>query len=207
MTQVNLLPTDIKVRQQTRRTMALVVAAGMAVFGLLFFVYVLQSARLVREQHKLTAQEQVNSGLQAQFSSLAQFQDLKNTLAARRALVTEVESGEVQWSGVLRDVSMVIPDNMYLTSLTGSVNPTAAAAGAAPTVTSGVGLVGSMQFQGVAGDYPTVSKWLTRVEEVTGWVNPWANSATKDSASSDGRVNFTGSLDLSLEATVHGGVQ
>jgi Tfp pilus assembly protein PilN len=135
---------------------------------------------------------------------LAQFQDLKQTVASRQALVAEVESGEVQWSGILRDVSMVIPDNMYLTSLAGSVNSSSAAAGAAPAVVSGVGLIGNIQFQGIAGDYPTVAKWLTRVEEVTGWVNPWANSATKDSAASDGRVNFNGSLDLSLDATIHG---
>jgi Tfp pilus assembly protein PilN len=202
MTQVNLLPTDIKVRQQTRRTMALVMAAGVAVFGVLFFVFVLQSARLVREQHKLSQQESVNSGLQTQIASLARFQQLKQTVAARQALVQEVETGEVEWSGVLRDVSMVIPDNVYLSAMSGSTGSTGVAGAPISTVAG----AGSIQFQGTAADFPTLSKWLTRLEEVTGWVNPWTTTAARSDTSA-GRVDFSGSVDLSTDATVQGGPQ
>jgi Tfp pilus assembly protein PilN len=201
MTQVNLLPTDIKVRQQTRRTMALVMAAGVAVFGVLFFVFVLQSARLVREQRNLARQDGINSGLQIQIASLAPFQQLKQTVAARQALVLEVETGEVEWSGVLRDVSMVIPDNVYLSAMSGTTGT-----GVAGAPVSTVAGAGSIQFQGTAADFPTLSKWLTRLEEVTGWVNPWTTTAARGD-SSGGRVAFSGSVDLTTDATIQAGPQ
>jgi Tfp pilus assembly protein PilN len=197
MTQVNLLPTDVKVEQQVRRRTSLVVAAGVAVVGLLFFVFVLQSARLRSAQEQLSAQQAVNGGLSTRIASLAPFQQLKSTVAAHQALLTAVETGEVQWSGILRDVSMVQPDQMVLTSLSGSVGPSGPAA-----VGPQAGLIGGIQFTGTVLDNPTLAKWLTRLEQVTGWVNPWVSSASKDTGS--GHVNFSGSVDLSTEATVHG---
>ena len=177
MTQVNLLPTDTKVRQQVRRTTGLVIAAGVAVFCFLFFVFVLQSGRLANEQHALSAQQAVNTGLSTQIASLSRFQDLKETVAAHQALLTAVEAGEVHWSGILRDASMVLPDQLVLTSMSGSVNQ--AVGGAAGP---GAGLIGGIQFSGISVDNPTLAKWLTRLEEVTGWVNPWVSSASKDAA-------------------------
>ena len=199
MTQVNLLPAEIKIRKQVRRTTALVVSAGVAVVAFLFFVFVLQSARLVSVNGTLQQQQDVNSSLNTQVASLTQFEQLKQTLASREALLNSLESGEVLWSGVLRDVSMVIPDQVYLTSL--SADAGGQQAGAVPGAT----MVGGIQFGGVAADYPTVSKWLTRLEEVTGWVNSWVGSASE--SGTDGRVTFSGSVDLTSEATVHGAPQ
>jgi Tfp pilus assembly protein PilN len=200
MTQVNLLPADIKIREQVRRTTALVVSAGVAVVAFLFFVFVLQSARLVRVNGNLQRQEGVNSSLNTQIASLARFEELKKTLASRQALLSSLESGEVLWSGVLRDVSMVIPDQVYLTSLSAAIGGQQGAA-ASP----GLSQVGSIQFGGIAADYPTVAKWLTRLEEVTGWVNPWVSSASESGPG--GHIGFSGSVDLTSEATVHGAPQ
>jgi Tfp pilus assembly protein PilN len=191
MTQVNLLPTEIKVRRQVRRTTSLVAAAGVAVVALLFFVFVLQSARLVSVQRALQTQDDVNRRLNTQIAGLVRFEQLKQALTAKQALLSQVQSGEVLWSGVLRDVSMIIPDDMYVTTMSGQIG-----AGAA-----GGQSMGSIQFSGIAKSYPTVAEWLTRLEEVTGWVNPWVSSATKDSA---GLVNFGSSVDLTTEATVQG---
>jgi Tfp pilus assembly protein PilN len=195
MTQVNLLPTDIKVRRQVRRTTSLVAAAGVAVVAFLFFVFVLQTARLTSEQHSLEDQLALNARLNTQITKLARFEQLKQTLVARQALLAQVENGEVLWSGVLRDISMVIPDDMYLSSISGQLQ-TRAGVG-----TSASPAVGTIQFSGVAGSYPTVAKWLTRLEEVTGWVNSWFSSATKDDT---GRVSFGSSVDLTAAATVQG---
>jgi Tfp pilus assembly protein PilN len=199
MTQVNLLPAEIKVRKQVRRTTALVVSAGVAVVAFLFFIFVLQSARLVSVTESLERQQGVNSSLDAQVASLTRFEQLKQTLATRQALLSGLESGEILWSGVLRDVSMVIPDQVYLTTLT------TAAGAQASTAAGGSALVGTIQFGGVAADFPTVAKWLTRLEEVTGWVNSWVGSASE--SATDGHVDFSGSVDLTVDATVHGAPQ
>jgi hypothetical protein len=67
----------------------------------------------------------------------------------------------------------------------------------------------------MASDFPTVAKWLTRLEQVKGWVNSWASSATRSAgAGSAGstdpnanKVQFSASVDLTTEATVQGSKQ
>ena len=57
MTQVNLLPTEVREGQKSRRALAAVIlAVGAAVF-LLLFIYTLQTARLSNANHKLVAQQ------------------------------------------------------------------------------------------------------------------------------------------------------
>src|SRR5439155_12237187 len=115
--------------------------------------------RLANEQHALSAQQAVNSGLSTQVASLSRFQDLKEAVAAHQALLTAVEAGEAHWSGILRDASIVLPDQLVLTSMSGSVNQAVGGS-------TGGGLIGGIQFSGISVDNPTLAKWLTRLEEV-----------------------------------------
>jgi Tfp pilus assembly protein PilN len=227
MTQVNLLPTDVKERQRTRRLTAAVIFAVGAVVALLFFVFVLQTARLSDANHKLATQKAANSELEGQIAGLQEFAALKTQVAAREALAAEALNGQVLWSGVLRDVSMVIPDKVWLSGLTGSVTPPPAAAPAAPAPAASPGatpepsaapitppevspastLVGAIQFQGMADDHPAVAQWLTRLEQVTGWANAWISNATEVDQNGEVDIQWTGSIDLTLEATVQRGVR
>lgn len=220
MTQVNLLPSDVRERQRSRRLVAAVVAAVGAVVALLFFVFVLQSARLSNTEQRLQAQQAVNADLQSKIGQLQQFQQLKQTVAAREAVMAGALNGQVAWSGVLRDVSTVIPNQMWLTGLNGTlvdqsvlpVAPGGSSTTSSPTESLTPTMAGSIQFQGVASDFPTVAKWLSRLEQVKGWANAWASSAVR-SASEDSsdpnanKVQFNASVDLTAEATVQGAKQ
>jgi Tfp pilus assembly protein PilN len=214
MTQVNLLPSDVRERQRSRRLVAAALAAVGAVVALLFFVYVLQSARLSNAEQKLRAQQAVNADLQGKIGQLQQFQVLKQTVAAREAVRAGAMAGQVAWSGVLRDISMVIPGQMWLTSMTGTlIDPSSLPSTGGATPGAPVSLMaGSVQFQGMASDFPVVARWLTRLQQVKGWVNSWASSAVR-SGSNDpsvpnaNKVQFTASVDLTTEATVHGSKQ
>src|SRR5437870_8645902 len=115
MTQVNLLPGDVRERQRARRLAATAIAGVGAAVALLFFVFVLQGARLSNTNQKLLAQQTINADLQGKIGQLQEFALLKQTVAQREALSAEAVSGEVAWSGVLRDISMVIPGQMWLT--------------------------------------------------------------------------------------------
>jgi Tfp pilus assembly protein PilN len=225
MTQVNLLPGDVKERQRTRRLTAAVILAVGAVMALLFFVFILQSARLSDQQHKLQAQEAVNADLNGKIVGLQEFAALKAQVANREALTAAALDGEVLWSGVLRDVSMVIPDKVFLTGIVGSLSaPVTSTApvvapptpGTSPSpgtttptapVVTGPGLIGTIQFTGMADDHPSVAQWLTRLEQVTGWVNPWISNATEVDQNGAPGVQWTGSLDLTSQATIQGGAR
>ena len=108
---------------------------------------------------------------------------------------------------MLLDVSRMIPDTSYLTSLAGSITvPTGTQVGAPPPVPGAVvtGLIGSITFAGVAKETETISTWLTRLEQVKGWVNPWVNSAQEQGAFT--RIyQFDSGLDLTADAATERG--
>ena len=201
MSQVNLLPSELRERQAIRRTTSLVLAAGLAVLALIGIFYVFQVQRLSQVQSDLEAQQSRNAQLGTQIASLQEFADLQAELASKEALVGEIFVNEVSWSSALLDVSRVIPDASYLTNLTGQITPTVVGevatepTGGTPETT----LIGNMTFAGVANQTETIATWITRLEEVQGWVNAWVNSAQEDAPFS--RIyTFSNGLDLTQEA-------
>jgi Tfp pilus assembly protein PilN len=201
MTQVNLLPSELRAREATRRLTSVVVIVGVLVLGLVGLFYFFQVMNLSRARDDLAAQEGVNRQLQAQVNDLQRFQELQNQLEAKQALVDSVFVGEVSWAGVLVDISQVIPSDAYLTSLTGSI----AGATATPTPTTGGGtLIGNMAFTGVVRETDPLATWLTRLEQVDGWENAWMTSATEQAPFS--RIyTFNSGVDLSVDATTRQG--
>jgi Tfp pilus assembly protein PilN len=199
MTQVNLLPSELRAREATRRLTSVVVIVGVLVLGLVGLFYFFQVMNLSRARDDLAAQEGVNSQLQAQVNDLQRFQELQNQLQAKQALVNSVFVGEVSWSNVLVDISRVIPSEAYLTNLTGST----AAETATPT-TGGGTLIGNISFSGVVRETDPLATWLTRLDQVDGWENAWMTSATEQQPFS--RVyTFNSGVDLSLDAATRQG--
>ncbi len=207
MSQVNLLPPELRQRQATRRATSIVVLVGLAFLAVVGLFYFLQVQRLSEAQDELEAQQARNVELEGQIAGLQEFAALQAELAAKEALLATIFENEVSWSSALLDVSRVIPDASYLTNLTGQVTAVAGVEGV-PTTTGGTPettLIGAMTFAGVAQGTETIADWLTRLEQVQGWVNAWANSAQEDAPFS--RVyTFANGLDLTQEAATERGL-
>jgi Tfp pilus assembly protein PilN len=200
MTQVNLLPVEVQQRRKTRRLTTMVTSAVAGVLGFLILIFILQSARLAAANRDLEEQRAANGRLQTEINGLTRFEQLKQSVTEKETLLANLLRGEVLWSGVLRDISLVIPRDMWLTSLSGQVQVSSTASTSTPV---GEGLVGSIQFQGQAFAHTTVADWLTRLEQVEGWLNPWVSTSSK--AGTGTEVTFSSSVDLSVAATRDGG--
>jgi Tfp pilus assembly protein PilN len=203
---INLLPPEVRQRQRIRRQTAAVIAAGVVVLAGVAALYFLQQLRLVGVNNDLEDQQATNAGIQAQINDLRRFDELQREVQASRTMLTTLLANEIHWSGVLRDVSLVIPSDVWLSGMTGATNesagvaqPTAPGAGA-----SGQGLVGQISFTGFSLDHRAVALWLARLDDIRGFANPWLSNAQKTDVGNSKVVQFTSSVDLSQQAVARG---
>ena len=174
MTQVNLLPLELRQRQATQRTTLFVGLLGAAALALVLVFSFTQSAQLQQAEDDLAQQQDANARVSGQITQLQEFGDLQQELATKQQLMGQVYRNEVSWSGVLLDLSRVIPSEAYLTNLTGTISSTEAVGEG-----TAAGIVGSLSFTGAVRGADTLAEWLNRLEQVDGWANAWASSASE----------------------------
>jgi Tfp pilus assembly protein PilN len=194
MTQVNLLPAGIRQRQRTRQVTLLVSFVAVAAVAALLALFVLEGGKLSSAKTDLATAQATNAQLTTKISGLQRFKTLADSEAAKQQTVRTIQADQVLFSGVLRDLSTVIPSQVYLISATGTIQLAAGSASITPTP---VGLIGSIQIQGFAESHDAVALWLNRVATVKGWANAWVTSSTKGENS---WVTFSGTIDLTPKA-------
>jgi Tfp pilus assembly protein PilN len=196
VSQVNLLPPDVQAAQRQRRLAGVVALAGVGVIGLILVFYVLQLGNLAAVREDIEDEERSNASLQTEIDQLQEFEDLQARQQAKQQLLNQVFANEVSFSGLLMDVSRVIPSTAALTSLS--------AAKQEPTPSTGgtTLLVGRIDVAALALDYESVASWLTRLERVRGWVNPWVNSIADPD---NGPITYTSGVDLTDAAVTQRG--
>jgi Tfp pilus assembly protein PilN len=197
---INLLPPEVGERQRLRRRTLLTVAIGVVLLALVGGFYFLQVVRVSGVEEDIQAQESVNQGLRIQIAELQDIAVLEQEIAETRDLLAQLLQDRVLWSGVMRDISLVIPGQVWLNGLSATVGATAEDAEAAPTTGEGGGLVGQISFSGFAFDHREVALWLSRLEDVRGFINPWLSSSTSSEIGTTGVVQFASSVDLSEQA-------
>jgi Tfp pilus assembly protein PilN len=216
---INLLPPELYERQRVRRQTGLVVVVGVLMLAALGGFWFLQVIRENAVREDIAAQEAENARLQQEINELQEIGQLQAEIDATRDLLNTLLADRVLWSGVLRDISLVIPGQVWLNGMTGQVGAPAAGTGtttttAAPTTTTtttttgtvpgqaaaGPALVGQVSFNGFSFTHPDVALWLSRLEDVRGFVNPWLQNSTDTVIGTQTVESFTSSVDLSEQA-------
>jgi Tfp pilus assembly protein PilN len=200
MSRVNLLPSEIKKGQQVRRRAALVAIIGAAVIGVIIVLWLIQSMRLAQVNDDIEAQNRTNQSLQADIDELQRFEELQTEAQQQQTLLESAYANEVAYSGVLVDVSKVIPNDSYLASFSSSLDTAAA-----PSTDGTTTFVGTMTFTGSSLHFESLSVWLTRLEQVQGWANPWMSNISAD-ANTPGAYTFDTSVDLTQDALTQRGL-
>jgi Tfp pilus assembly protein PilN len=196
VSQVNLLPPEILAAQRQRRLAGVVALAGIGVIGLILVFYVLQLGKVSAIRSDIENQKQTNQSLQSQIQALQEFEELRARAQAKQELLNEVFANEISFSGLLMDISRVIPSSAALTSMT------AVAQEPTPTPGGSTLLTGRIDIGGLALDYETIASWLTRLERVRGWVNPWVTSIADPES---GPITYTSGVDLTTAALTQRG--
>jgi len=205
VSQVNLLPREILQGQKTKRLTLMVIIAGAVVLALIVGFFLLQGAKLSTVNDEIAAQQQQNDAIQAQIDGLVKFENLQVQAQQKESLLNAAYAGEVALSGVLMDLSRVMPSDEYLNSFSVTLQTTAPTdTTGTTTTTTGTTFVGTMAADGAVIGFDTLSVWLTRLEQVQGWANPWMSniSAAETPANS---YTFSTSIDLTQDAVTQRG--
>jgi Tfp pilus assembly protein PilN len=197
MSQVNLLPHDIQEGQRYRRLTLLVLLVGAIVLVLILGLFFIQVGKLSSVNNDVEASQQNNDFIQSQINQLQKYEDLQVQAQAAQAELSAAYQGEVSFSGMLMDLSRVIPSDAFLTTFSSTISgPPAAEGGGTQTTTP---LVGTITMDGEAIGFDSLSTWLTRLETVQGWVNPWMPTISADNAVANA-FTFSTSVDLTADA-------
>jgi Fimbrial assembly protein (PilN) len=140
---INLLPREIGERRLVRRQRTAIGASFAVLLALLGCWYLLERSQLADTRREADAEQAVAAGLRAHRTQLQPYADLSAEIAASEQLRTRVYATEIRFSSVLRDLSAIMPDNVWLTKMT-----------AAPTSTSG-GATGATPAAGTTGSAPS----------------------------------------------------
>jgi Tfp pilus assembly protein PilN len=196
MSQVNLLPPDILRGQRYRRLTLTVLLAGAIILALIVAFFLVQVGRLGSVNDDIAAKKQTNTQLQSQIDSLQKYDDLQVAAQQAQSQLNAAYAGEVSFSGMLMDLSRVIPSDAYLSTFSATITGPPPATGGTTTTTTP--LIGTMTTGGEAIGFDSLSIWLTRLELVQGWVNPWMPTIAADTNVSNA-YTFTTSVDLTQD--------
>lgn len=196
MRTINLIPQEGKRQTEGRQKMLLWVALGLIYVLLLGVVTVWRQGAVADAEAEVRAQRQVNDELQVEINTLAGAQDLSNEFDAAVATMSIALMNDVSWGRLVNDLGRLIPDRLWLTSYSGSVNRPDPAV---PEVQTGVG---ELAFSGIAFERTDVAAWLRVLDSdrFPGVVGTWATGITQSNIGEADTVNFGSTTSLTEEA-------
>ncbi len=184
MRAVNLLPPEEAQRSAARRRrvgylflMALYI--GALALGYLFF-----AGRADQAEENLATQQAKNQTIRDDIARLASADTMRNEYRARADDVSQILATDVSWGRLLNDLARLIPDRVWLTSLTAS----------ASVSETNPGAFGQVTMAGTAFDYPDAASWLRTLDSDrwpaigAAWVN---STAVETVAGGIEAVNFS----------------
>jgi len=184
---VNLLPPEIAEAARFRKIQAALAGVlVLAVAGVGMTYMSAQSSVSSAEEQVATATAQ-RATLNSQIAEFADVKTVYQRAADAQALLTAAMGQEVRYSRFLNDLSLSIPDNVWLTDATfDQAAVTAAAATPAATgarVRSAAPVVpatlGSVTMSGFAFAHNDVATWLESLATQKGYGNPYLTSSTE----------------------------
>jgi Tfp pilus assembly protein PilN len=197
MRTINLIPQTGKRTSDGRQMLLLMVALGLIYILLLGVVTIWRQGQVDDAEAEVIAQRQVNDQLQLEINSLAGAEDLSNEFSAAVATLGVALINDVSWGRLVNDLGRVIPDRVWVTSYSGSVNRVG------PTDDSEADAgIGELAFSGVAFDGLDVAAWLRVLDSdrYPGVAGTWATGITQSNIGEAATANFGSTAGLTEEA-------
>jgi Tfp pilus assembly protein PilN len=191
---VNLMPREIAEGRRFRRIQIALGGGVLGAVGVVALLFVAASGSVDTANEELTVAQAEHSRLQAETAKYADVTAVYAQAAAARAMLVEAMGQEVRYSRFLSDLSLSVPENVWIKNLAFSQ------AGAEAAVGSTEPGIGSVTVSGVGFSHDDVAVWLESLAGQKGYANPYFSSSTEALIGPRTVVNFESTATLTSDA-------
>lgn len=186
---VNLLPPEIAERSRLRKAQLAMVGTGLAAVAVVGVMYTHQTARVASARDAKAVAVAKQTDLQSELRDLQNVADTYAQVDTAKQTLDQAMHFEVLWSGYLHDLTLTIPEGVWLEKMSVKLDLENVST-AAPTVLD-PGL-GTISFNGRAMEHVDVASWLESLVGEKGYSNPYfTKSAQKAPAVPGGPITIT----------------
>jgi Tfp pilus assembly protein PilN len=174
MRPVNLIPPEQRRGDQAQlRTGPLmyIVLGALALVLLGVTMLVLTGNRIADSKAEVATLKQEDAAAAAEAKKLAAFTQFRTLSEQRIATVRTLADSRFDWERVMRELSLVLPSNVWLTSLSASATSSTAVGGEGGGAGSGLrGAVPgpALELSGCASGQEAVAEFVTALEDIDG---------------------------------------
>jgi len=146
-------------------------------------VYVLSANSVANNRDELTKLERETQTAQAQATALSPYKQFQSLKQSRVTTIQQLASSRFDWQRVMRELAIVIPADVWLTSLVGTVTPDVSIAASGGGSSSG-GLrsaipVPAVELVGCTTGQAEVSRFMSRLRAIDGVTRVSLSSSEK----------------------------
>lgn len=196
---VNLLPPEIHLARKARRIKGALVGVVVFAAAIVGVLTMMAHHSVSSAKSKLDAANARHAALQRQVTALGDVTALRQQVAAAKGMLAAAMGNEVLWSHYLNDLSLRIPDNVWLTNM--SVTMSGASSSSSTTSSQGTtsvlpGGMGQISFTGKAFSHDDVATWLDSLAKENCYANPYFSNSTATTIGDRPAVDFTSTVTI-----------
>jgi len=161
---------------------AYVLLGLLAVLVVVVSFHTLAKRSVGEKRAEVSTLETQAAGTEAQASELASFVQFAGLRATRTQTISSLAASRFDWSHAVRELARVIPSNVWITGLQGTVAPGVSLKSSAGGQTSGLRAalpVPAVELVGCTTDQNSVARMLTRMKLIDGVIRVALQSSVK----------------------------
>jgi Tfp pilus assembly protein PilN len=191
---VNLLPPEIAEGARFRKVQMGLGGGVVAAMGVVALLYIGASSSLSEANTELETQQATGTQLQVESAKYKDVTAVYAAAAAAEAMLTEAMGEEVRYSQFLNDLSLTVPENVWVKDVA------FAQTAVPPALGSSEPGVGTVTFTGVGFKHEDVAVWLESLARQKGYADPYFSSSTEALIGTRKSVDFVSTVTLTPDA-------
>jgi Tfp pilus assembly protein PilN len=163
MKRINLLPQEARAKASRERGLLYAIIILVVLVAVLGLVYVKFNSDVGAKQSELDAITTETAAVQAEIAELRPYAEIQSQRTAMTETAKSIYASSVPFSIILQQLSLVIPDNVRLQSLSATVPPTMLPGAPAADPAAAAAATIDVTFSGQTEKHRDVAEFMTRL--------------------------------------------